>query len=98
MYCSHISIEEMLTPMFEQMQFVVEFPPDIFSDYNCLSLKASLKFYNESGQEEAIIDYEGDRFTRFNSKSYCNISINVTEVVSLPKYQEIKVSKVFVYI
>ena len=56
-----------MTPLFEQTQFVVEFPRDKYSDYDCLNLKASLKFYNEMGQEEAIMDYGGERFTKLKS-------------------------------
>ncbi len=62
--CNQFTIENLFTPIFEETHFVVEFPRDKFTDYSCLGLKASLRFYNESGEEEAIMDYGGDRFIK----------------------------------
>jgi hypothetical protein len=88
--CSSFTIENLLTPFFEKTEFVVEFPTEDFSDYNCLNLKGSLKFYNEMGQEESILDSGGEKFTKFKDKHLCVFHVNISEVKDLPKYPQIK--------
>ncbi len=89
--CNQFTIENLFAPIFEETHFVVEFPRDKFTDYSCLGLKASLRFYNESGEEEEIMEYGGDRFIKLNIEHLCYFHVNISEVNSLPKYQEIKV-------